>query len=681
MSITDNYMYNNTDNDINYINENINSPQLIFEYILSKKDDDSIYIENVSNLASVLREDNKLRRLYIKYIINNRHTFKEDNGLLTYNNIETIIGNLQELAVPDLQPLLLKPEYDKLINYNDLVDTDENNTEMSTVLNPKKTYQQNTEMSNTLNSSESVETKEKKRKRNYVNPSTNIKTEGILQKIKTRKVSKTKIPQQESKITRVTKKPNSRKTRITRVTKKPTDRRTGKTGKTGKPELKRVTKKPGKTGSIRVTKKSTGKKTQMYNSNIPMNPTNTQATSNKTERGFCRDITTDEKIDALDDKQFSEGDKDVLKSILQYFIDTTNIEEIKPGLVLAHANKSVIKVNPILAPTDYIRKYLNNTFKLSGTKKKIIDGYGIGSPSGSCLGAKGFSFENELVKNWNNGVEDDEMVNKIKTFLLKNNYKNYNNSTAILGKEEKRPLIIKDDGTIEIDNGSDGGGKKISDIIFRLNDDPTSDLFVSLKNSGRVTFLNSGITTLFGTSGNPGGYIKLGSIRAPVNSNNSLLNKGRRLLDYFGIDPNKFSDTFLLFEKYNPDSSKKHVLKSEIVDDDDLLAFENLKMSDNMIDDRQRQNYITYIKQAIGQNYLYVHKEKNQVSFIDDSYLDSCCSDITNVKYYYGGKKSDSLTKRVEIEVETQFYTFFIVIRNKSGGIYPTHLLCDYLKK
>ena len=52
-------------------------------------------------------------------------------------------------------------------------------------------------------------------------------------------------------------------------------------------------------------------------------------------------------------------------------------------------------------------------------------------------------------------------------------------------------------------------------------------------------------------------------------------------------------------------------------------------------------------------------------------------SDYDYVKY--GGKTSAG--KRVDIEIDTPNITLKINIRNKQGGVYPSHIMCDYIFK
>ena len=53
-------------------------------------------------------------------------------------------------------------------------------------------------------------------------------------------------------------------------------------------------------------------------------------------------------------------------------------------------------------------------------------------------------------------------------------------------------------------------------------------------------------------------------------------------------------------------------------------------------------------------------------------------TDIT-IKILYGGKSGKG--KRIDIEMQSSKYVFKWNIRNKQGGKYPSHLMCDYSYK
>ena len=49
------------------------------------------------------------------------------------------------------------------------------------------------------------------------------------------------------------------------------------------------------------------------------------------------------------------------------------------------------------------------------------------------------------------------------------------------------------------------------------------------------------------------------------------------------------------------------------------------------------------------------------------------------VTIYYGGR--DGKGKRVDMVCESQKYHFSFNVRNKQGGQFPSHVMCDYTKK
>ena len=49
---------------------------------------------------------------------------------------------------------------------------------------------------------------------------------------------------------------------------------------------------------------------------------------------------------------------------------------------------------------------------------------------------------------------------------------------------------------------------------------------------------------------------------------------------------------------------------------------------------------------------------------------------VKSVKVQYPKKGT---AKRLDIEVVTKLYIFKINIRNKQGGLYPSHIMCDYV--
>jgi hypothetical protein len=86
------------------------------------------------------------------------------------------------------------------------------------------------------------------------------------------------------------------------------------------------------------------------------------------------------------------------------------------------------------------------------------------------------------------------------------------------------------------------------------------------------------------------------------------------------------------------------------------------------------------IKSGIGEGYYMVKAggKSSQFEHIDSKYTDTA-SDVSAPVIYYGGIGGNG--KRVDVTFESPTYKFKINIRNKQGGLYPTHIMCDYTKK
>ena len=80
---------------------------------------------------------------------------------------------------------------------------------------------------------------------------------------------------------------------------------------------------------------------------------------------------------------------------------------------------------------------------------------------------------------------------------------------------------------------------------------------------------------------------------------------------------------------------------------------------------------------GIGYGYHMVHKKgKDKVEFYEMTrrrMMDSAKVRKVTVLYPKPGS-----AKRIDIEVITKLYIFKINIRNKQGGLYPSHIMCDY---
>ena len=274
--------------------------------------------------------------------------------------------------------------------------------------------------------------------------------------------------------------------------------------------------------------------------------------------------------------------------------------------------------------------------------------WGEGSRGGRGIKSKGLGFEGELVadlellreegiseSNKDQFIYPDLMIEISKELgLKKGNFKVIPEGA----KNQSRPLGFKSGGpVVEFSQGS--AAETLTDITI---DKKGTKYYLSAKFGNTLTFFNSGITKIL-----PASEIKAGKI---TNSD------GVALLDTFGIDNETFCKVFndypdADFSEVNGASTKYSIPKMK-----------NL------------------IKSGIGEGYYMVKAggKSSQFEHIDSKYTDTA-SDISAPVIYYGGIGGNG--KRVDITFESPTYKFKINIRNKQGGLYPTHIMCDYTKK
>ena len=64
---------------------------------------------------------------------------------------------------------------------------------------------------------------------------------------------------------------------------------------------------------------------------------------------------------------------------------------------------------------------------------------------------------------------------------------------------------------------------------------------------------------------------------------------------------------------------------------------------------------------------------------ISKQYMKEASTLTNGVTIYYG--RMNGMGKGVNMTCSSQHYNFTFNIRNKQGGTYPTHIMCDYKKK
>ena len=83
----------------------------------------------------------------------------------------------------------------------------------------------------------------------------------------------------------------------------------------------------------------------------------------------------------------------------------------------------------------------------------------------------------------------------------------------------------------------------------------------------------------------------------------------------------------------------------------------------------------------MGYGYDMVHSKGTAVEMytVDNDYLNRSTKITGSIMAYYGGTTGKG--KKVIVDCESDLYKFSFNIRNKQGGTYPTHIMCDYKKK
>lgn len=326
---------------------------------------------------------------------------------------------------------------------------------------------------------------------------------------------------------------------------------------------------------------------------------------------------------------------------------------INDPIVLDPKSPNTAKISRSLQRDPKFIEYLNNELDIeldpiSGSKWDGVSiQWGEGSRGGRGIKSKGLGFEGELAADLKllreEGISNlnkdqfkypDLMIEISKELgLKKGNFKIIPEGK----KNQSRPLGFKSGGpVVEFSQGS--AAETLTDITINKKD---TKYYLSAKFGSTLTFFNSGVTKIL-----PASEIKAGKI---TNSD------GIALLDTFGIDNETFCKVFndypdANFSKVNGASTKYSIPK-----------IKNL------------------IKSGIGEGYYMVKAggKSSQFEYIDSKYTNTA-SDISTPLIYYGGIGGDG--KRIDIVIESPIYKFKINIRNKQGGLYPTHIMCDYTK-
>ena len=223
------------------------------------------------------------------------------------------------------------------------------------------------------------------------------------------------------------------------------------------------------------------------------------------------------------------------------------------------------------------------------------------------------------------------------------------------GKNQARPLKKKGNNIIISAGGSTATneiGSTLTDITLTVAGKP---VYLSVKFGSTLSFFNCGIK---GT-----GKDKLNLFPEASLIAGEVPDDGQEYLEMFGIDQQKFIDVFANYGKVTGTTVDNHIEHT-------TLSPSGKKALQEMI------------KSGVGYGYWMVHYTGSKLECyeIDKAYMNRAASLVGNtVEINYGGATGKG--KRIDMIFETKSYDFKFNIRNKQGGIYPTHTNGDYYKK
>ena len=284
----------------------------------------------------------------------------------------------------------------------------------------------------------------------------------------------------------------------------------------------------------------------------------------------------------------------------------------------------------------------------SATDTKLS--FGNGSRGNAGAGNRGLAFERFLSKDLGTYIQtrsetaDYKYPNFMKAFIRKY-LKNLKDIEVIDEGALNKPRPLKFSGNnVYVGGPLSDVGPVVTDITLKTDKGP---MYLSLKMGGTVTFFNAGVMK----------YLT----KADIESGTIRQKEGKALLDTLGIDHQMFVD---VFQKYDAKAGK--AAKNEV----------------NVTTKVNKQRLIEFLASGVGYGYYLIHAAAPTKDSVTEFYIDK--KDVMNyvqpqkviVQYPTGGS-----AKRIDVLIETPKFTFKVNIRNKQGGTYPSHVMCDYKVK
>ena len=210
-------------------------------------------------------------------------------------------------------------------------------------------------------------------------------------------------------------------------------------------------------------------------------------------------------------------------------------------------------------------------------------------------------------------------------------------------------LVVAAEGNVTEDMGS-----TLTDITFQYGQTLTP-VYLSLKFGPTLTFFNTGV------GGRNGPLLftekEISELRVTTEG-------GLTFLKMFGMADDeeaikKFCKSFVDYPRTSP--IENHIFTP--------TTFEPAAIK-------------KLLRSGIGYGYWMVHNTKDTTIDwyeISKQYMKDAATIDGGVTIYYG--RMNGMGKGVNMTCSSEHYNFTFNIRNKQGGTYPTHIMCDYKKK
>jgi hypothetical protein len=269
-------------------------------------------------------------------------------------------------------------------------------------------------------------------------------------------------------------------------------------------------------------------------------------------------------------------------------------------------------------------------------------------------GNKGIDFEKNLENDFKQLIQDKSNFmykDFIYSFIEDIKPDRVVRIEAVGGLNTPRPLAVSGGKLyVSVRGGprNENIGSGLADLVVHTQKGKKIPL--SLKYGSTVTFFNSGVGRIFDAD----------SFKKGDFSKNEI---SQALIDLFGIDPIRFRNVFMNYTAPDPLAKKGKSEKDEVI----------VKLTS-----QKKRDLVSLLRTVIGQGYVLVHEHNDHsVSHynIDAKFLDKASNIISDLTVLYpkGGS-----AKRIDIKLETEIFHLNFNIRNKQGGILPSHIMCDY---